>query len=55
MDRAGEGEGVPIWIDWENRIISFQHVDGYERLVYPTHDEMLAFAVERSMAGYAIR
>ena len=48
-------EVFSIWVDWERRIVSFQEAAGFERLEYPTHDEMFRFAIERSMSGFAIQ
>jgi hypothetical protein len=45
----------PIWVDWYNRIISFQEVKGFEKLVYPTRDEMFQFAIDKSMSGFSIQ
>lgn len=50
-----ERKVFPIWVDWESRIVSFQKVDGFEKLEYPTHDEMFQFAIEKSMTGFAIQ
>lgn len=49
-----EAEGVLIWVDWKNRIVSFQNEDGFEKLEYPTHDEMFQFAIEKTMSGFGI-
>ncbi len=45
----------PIWVDWANRVISFREAQGFEKLVYPTRKLMLAFAVEKCMAGFGIQ
>lgn len=45
----------PIWVDWEKRVISFRKAEGFLKLEYPTHDEMLAFAIEKGAAGFAIQ
>lgn len=44
-----------IWVDWENRVISFQKAEGFEKLEYPTHDEMFAFEIEKGSGGFAIQ
>ena len=44
-----------IWVDWSRRIVSFQEASGFEKLEYPTHDEMFQFAIEKTMAGFAIQ
>ena len=54
MDKAKEPV-YSIWVDWENRVISFQKAEGFEKLEYPTHDEMFAFAIEKGSGGFAIQ
>ena len=55
MENESELEVWPVWIDRERRIISFQEAEGFERLEYPTHDEMFRFVTDRIMEGYAIQ
>lgn len=50
-----EMEFWPIWIDYGRKIISFQEAAGFERLEYPTHEEMFQFAIEKTMEGFAIQ
>lgn len=45
----------PLWIDWDDRIISFHEVEGMVRLEYQTHKEILAFAVEKGFEGFGIQ
>lgn len=44
-----------IWVDWEKRVISFQEAAGFEKLEYPSREEMLAFAIEKGSSGFAIQ
>lgn len=44
-----------IWINWKQRIVSFQKAAGFEELQYPTHDEMLLFAVTKGLDGFGIQ
>ncbi len=44
-----------IWINWKLRIVSFQKAAGFEELLYPTHDEMLLFAVAKGRDGFGIQ
>ena len=56
MNREEEKkDSWPIWVDWNRRIVSFQEAEGFEKLVYPTHDEMFQFAIEKTMNGFAIQ
>ncbi len=50
-----EAQAYAVWVDWENKVISFAEVEGFERLVYPTHGEMFAFAIEKGFAGFGIQ
>lgn len=45
----------PIWVDWGKRIISFHEADGFQMLVYPTYEEMFAFAIEKGSDGFGIQ
>jgi len=56
MDTEKETAEVwPIWVEWDKRIVSFQEAKGFEKLEYPTHDEMFRFAIEKTMEGFAIQ
>ena len=44
-----------IWVDWENRVISFRKAEGFEELQYTTHEEMFAFAIEKGFGGFGIQ
>ena len=48
-------QAYPVWIDWDNRVISFHEAEGFEKLEYPTHEEMLAFAIKKGSAGFGIQ
>ena len=48
-------EKWPVWINWDRRIVSFEEVEGFERLEYPSHDEMFQFAIDKTMDGFAIQ
>ena len=39
----------------EAEVISFQKAEGFEKLEYPTHDEMFAFEIEKGSGGFAIQ
>lgn len=44
-----------LWIDSDNRILSFQPADGFKRLRFPTRDAMFAFVMEKGASGYRIQ
>lgn len=50
-----EAEKWPVWINWDRRIVSFEEAEGFERLEYPSHDEMFQFAIDKTMDGFAIQ
>ena len=50
-----EAEKWPVWINWDKRIVSFQEAEGFEKLEYPSHDEMFQFAIDITMDVFAIQ
>ena len=44
-----------LWIDHQNRIISFQKVSGFEPMSFPDHESMLAYAFEKGSSGYRLQ
>lgn len=44
-----------LWINWQDRVISFADVQGFEKLRFYTHKEKLSFAMERSNEGFKIQ
>ena len=55
METEEEAQIYSIWVDWKNRVISFQKAEGFEKLEYPSHEEMFAFAIEKGFAGFGIQ
>lgn len=45
----------PVWIDWENRILSFREEKNFEKREFSTHEEQFQFAVERTGEDFAIQ
>lgn len=43
-----------IWIDRQNRIVSFREADGFEPRIFSTPEERLAFALEKCSDGYRV-
>ena len=43
------------WLDKENRIVSFRKEDGFEKVQFPTRDEMFQFVIEKSTSGFRIQ
>lgn len=44
-----------VWIDHINQIVSFHPVDGFEQMLFASHEAKLHFALEKCMAGYRIQ
>ncbi len=50
-----ETEIYSVWVDWDNRIVSFEEAEGFERLEYTSHEEMFDFVVKKGFAGFGIQ
>ena len=55
MEIEREQQLWPVWVDWDNRILSFREETAFEKREFPTHEEQFQFAVERTMEGFAIQ
>lgn len=55
MEGRYEETGFSVWVNWEQRVISFTEENGFEELQYPTHDEMFRFVVEKGNQGFGIQ
>ena len=44
-----------IWVDWENRVISFSEENGFEELQFPSHEEKFKFAIDKGNEGFGIQ
>lgn len=56
MNESSEEEKTyPIWIDHTDKIVSFQSVEGFERLCFSSQKEKLAFAMEKCSFGYRVQ
>lgn len=55
MEEEEDKRAYSIWVDWEIRVISFQKVEGFEELQYPTHEEMFQFAIQKGNEGFGIQ
>ena len=50
-----EEPGYFLWINWEQRIVSFHEVEGFTPQQYPSYEERFQFAVQKTMEGFAIQ
>ena len=55
MEEREEKRTFSIWVNWENRVISFSEEEGFEELQFQTHEEKFKFAIERGNEGFAIQ
>lgn len=55
MEACMENSQFSIWVDWENRVISFSEESGFEKLMFPTHEEKLKFAIDRGNEDFGIQ
>lgn len=55
MEDVKEKVDCAIWINWETRVVSFWKAAGFQELRYPTHEDMLRFAIERGFEGFGIQ
>lgn len=56
MENPREKEiAYPIWIDRTEKIVSFKSAEGFEQLNFSSHEEKLAFAIEKCSSGYRIQ
>ena len=47
--------GCVIWVDWANKIISFNQVDGFERKIFSSVRENLNYVMDKCYAGFRIQ
>mgnify|MGYP000021393646 FL=1 len=50
-----EKADYPIWIDHTDKIVSFKSAEGFEQLHFSSHEEKLAFAIDKCSSGYRIQ
>lgn len=55
MEEREEEKVFSVWVNWNRRIISFEQEDGFEKLVFPTHEDKLRFAIEKGNEGFGIQ
>lgn len=50
-----EKQSYRLWVQWEEKIISFHKEDGFEEIRFANRDELLQYAAEKSNSGYSIQ
>ncbi len=43
-----------VWIDWENRRLSFIPLDGYEAMAFRTRNQLMSFVLDHAELNYSI-
>ena len=54
MDKDEE-KAFMVWIDRNDRIVSFEIVEGYEEVEFPDNEEKLQFVVNKGFDGFRIQ
>ena len=55
MEEREEETVFDLWVDWENRVISFFEENGFDKLSFLTHEEKFKFAIDRGNEGFGIQ
>ena len=55
MEEREEEAVFSIWVNWESRIISFSEENGFEKLMFSSHEEKFKFAIDRGNEGFGIQ
>lgn len=43
-----------VWINRETNTTSFQYQEGFERMTFESHDEMLQYVADLALKGYRV-
>ena len=53
---AVEKQEIPsVWVDWENRVISFSSAEGFEELRFSPNQEKFQFVFAKGTDGFGIQ
>ena len=55
MAEREEQKLFSIWVNREQRVISFAQENGFEELTFPTHEEKFKFAIDCGNEGFGIQ
>ena len=55
METEEKEKVFTLWIDWDQRVVSFEKEEGFEELRYSSHEEMIRFAIQRGNEGFGIQ
>lgn len=54
-EEEGNQEEYAVWINEEEKILSFQTADGFKKVSFPTHEDKFAYVVRLCESGYRIQ
>lgn len=55
MEDREEETVFSVWVNWEQRLISFTYENEFEELQYPTHEQMFRFVIDKGNEGFGIQ
>lgn len=55
MEDREEEKVFSVWVNLEQRVISFTEADGFEELRFPTHEDKFQFAIEKGNEWFGIQ
>lgn len=55
MEEMGKETEFSIWVNWELRVVSFTEEMGFEKIIFPTNEDKLFFAVQKGKEGFGIQ
>lgn len=53
-EREKQVESTEVWINRETNTTSFQYQEGFERMTFESHDEMIRYVADLAMKGYSV-
>ena len=53
-EREKQVESTEVWINRETNTTSFQYQEGFERMTFVSHDEMLQYVADLALKGYRV-
>lgn len=54
MEEIDQPQDFFLWVNKQTKIVTFRDTDEYEKLIFPSQDEKLAYIYRLCEAGYRI-
>lgn len=54
-DGTGSQKLQTLWVNWDDHIVSFHEVAGYERLEFLSSEEKMEYVFRKSSSGFRIQ